>query len=577
MSIPKRPARVQPAKRIRRRHPDHASGFHFAFALLNALVGKAGRVSVVYLAGLLFLLMGVAEAQPLKNWAGTGSVRYWENTAATTTENAGPNGEACTTLGDNVCIGTVYARSATRRPESFWRHWVETGDVSYWTEAAETARDWGVLLKIRTPPMLVWSNKGWPPGIASWGRGWIDTDDADTMRRYEEWILAVRQAVESVWPHTIYDASPPGEVGEPRFDQVPIPDRPDYQRHTDNLTRLYGGAYGIERMVVFLYSSTYQHPEGGDYGHDYLDAVGALGMPAAARQDGYGSGSKYQEYDAVRTHTLGAHLLAACPAFYEQWGGSIQDWWTDPVVTSIGTPAVHYDMGASRYNATSIAHMGWSVRAGPHAEENVAAYRAFWLRTMQYAPAQIETMVARLDGGGGPPPPTSGDTWRIQVEGEQGAWVYGLAVTESDVDSGIYRQREHFPWLGGRDTDVPQTVRIGFIAVRERDGENIAISSEPATQLMLHDAGSEGLAVFRFVLREDVRFTVRYEEESGGSTIVELIAQVEAQQAEIEALQAEVLALGAGLLGAQEARAALQSELANLLVRVRRAGAILEE
>ncbi len=482
-------------------------------------------IRTLALLALLSLLLGYcavpaqAQAPPaLAAWAGTGPVKYVENTAQLVEENAGPGGAACMTLGDGICVGTIYARNTHRRPETWWTA-VERGDLQYWTGAARLAREHGLLLKLRLAPLLVWNVPGHPSGIQTWGRGWIDDQHRPTVERYLSAVGQIDRAVREVWPHVIWDAPMMGRVGEPRIDDVPVAQRNEYTQRQNSLIRQWVEVVPIERTIVFLWTSGGGHPTGGNYGFDYLDNIQSLGTPAGSRQDGYGSRSKYAEYDLLKNHSLGARLLSReMPTWFEQWGGSIRAWHEDPVVTAVGPPSVHMARADGRYGAGSVAFMGWRVDMDPNRTQNVRDVRAHWERSMQFGPAQIESMIARWDDTSPPgppppgPPPGGGSTYNFSVADTTGsAYLCGVAVKPEDIESGIAFDPVHFHWIGSREAALPTAITTGFVCGDWIEDYNVkAVRHPEGAPLSAYDVPTHEGFGYRFDITGDMRVTVSY-------------------------------------------------------------------
>lgn len=369
-----------------------------------------------------------------------GSVAYWSNNPASRIITL-PNGSIA--FSDGVPIGTIYARSAHRRPESGWDHFEETGDISYYTDAAHYAARHRLGLVIRLNPLQVHSRRGQPDGIKVFGSGYLDTRHEATMERYRRWITTVYRAVVRICPWVVFDNTKLGQSGEPRYDQGPgaYGTRAEYQSHNLRLTDLNVDVYGVERLLVFLFEAG----DGGrNLGIDYLRHVFQYGRPFGARQDGYGSYSKYSEYDSLKQSAEGAWIFGNGVIHFEQWGGDINAWWTDPVVTRIGPPDEHYRRAREDYIAASVAHMGWTVRMGDRAEQNARSYRRFFDSVMTYAPSIVR---ARLDAisGDTSPPPDEGPVSTVTVVGGYIDKAIQFNADPPDYVGGPTVQEESFP------------------------------------------------------------------------------------------------------------------------------------
>lgn len=291
-----------------------------------------------------------------------------------------------------------------------------------------------------TPPFLPKRFEN-PDGSGGWP-GAPDFMTPSVRTEYRNYLIAARDQ----FPEgTKFDIAYPGPSGEPRWDlmvnewQVYTPAQ--YTEIMRWIEDAHIEVFGAENVVANL-----------DTGPSALARLWNLGV-RISRQDGYLSckptgeplWGKERSYEQIRSHPTAGRFFTEGVFIVEIWGENQSVWDTDPNVGKTTDELLILE--TDRYNASFHGAMGWQVNLGSNGARNLQLVQSMINRMQSYVPSRLATYWDHTTA-----PPVVGPTKTVTVN--QG-FISGVFVTQSDIDSGIWRNPGDFPWIGDSVATFP--------------------------------------------------------------------------------------------------------------------------
>ena len=301
---------------------------------------------------------------------------------------------------DNRPVGAIYARGNLGVTKSTWGYIEANGDWSYYLDGLGDARTHGHPYFVRFSPLMLLSdspaleNCGCPPDLpvvsnADGTKFVPDLSQPAVQARYENWLREAKRQIVDRYPDAVVkvDIAHPGLVGEARRDVMrDFFGFAQYETMIDQFDAIHLRVFGANTLISNI--------DGGlDNGRD-LASAGVL----ACRQDGFGSWAKYPEYDGFIADPIASLCFDKGVVIAEQWGGSILDFESDPVLLVTGDLGVHLNLWTDVYSVCFAGFMGWPVDQSP----KVGEVDSMLLRMKTYCPARV---AAWFDSTNPPPPP----------------------------------------------------------------------------------------------------------------------------------------------------------------------------
>ena len=301
-------------------------------------------------------------------------------------------------------VGVIYARPSSNAAKSTWKYWYDTSQTSgdpweYYKDGLDFARSNNLPYFVRLAPVLgdESCSDSCPSHLPTNGEGNVDFSNQITKDLYEDWLEEAKINLQDVYSKVRFDIAYAGLTGETSGNQEETHDW-----FTDVHVQVFGASSLIAQTGITVNDGIPINPSDTPPEWDLADLWDA-GV-RALRQDGYGSYSKYADYDEIRDNTSSGSARNFFDSssnglfIFEQWGANAGEYFDNPTVPDpeagrcdefclwdpnagspngfqqlVDPPDInqtgnlfdwHMERGTERYNACFTGFMGWKVTLG---------------------------------------------------------------------------------------------------------------------------------------------------------------------------------------------------------------------
>lgn len=408
---------------------------------------------------------------------------------------------------DGNPVSAMRIRSYWKYPETTWQG-AETENFQTYRRYVLFCKRWGIPALVRLSPTTVPGRAFYPPELAQHAmprdRGALDWNNSNVRRRWKETLVRFKSRVYDLYPEgTIVEVGYPLWSGELRIDEA--------RRIYGNDELYYGMTEAIEDITIDVFGAKNVGITFSQRSHRAGD-LWNRGV-RFAWQDGYITNSTKSHYESYLNHQIARNYITHPEGLtlYEAWGNDWKHWLVggnDGAANAVGSAAVRCQLLHTRYKATWWTMMGWPIDR----EEWLAD--ATNISINEYAPGRLQTYFESKLGNTQPPDPEPDpepDPISPKQVSVDGGNIYGVAVTLDDFNSGIYNQKEHFPWVGEIFANIPSAVNHIWISAPVREDYVVEVESTPDQDpIAIWLTDDEEYAIFQFDLDRSYDFTASY-------------------------------------------------------------------